>query len=175
MSNDHDYSKEIIIDPCNLEKEWLIQPSYYLYYSESHAEAIYQKDLKKSALDYEHSILYDEVKKDWKKHFDSKPTEVAIKEWIVRNPKHRKAELAFIKATREANVMLNVKTSFDHRKRALENLVSLKITGMYSEPKNKVRQIEKGGQAGAAQRQELNNDNVEGIRVISRLRKKKRK
>jgi len=169
---DHDYAKEILIDPCNLENEWLTQPSYYLYYSESHAEAIYQKDLKKSELDYTHSILYDEVKKDWKKHFDSKPTEAAIKEWITRNPKYREAELTFIKATRNANIFLNVKTSFDHRKLALSNLVSLKISGFYSEPKNKVRQISKGGKVGIAQRQVLNEEKDKGIRVISRKRKK---
>lgn len=177
MNDDRDYAEEVKINAADLESEWLEQGSYYLHYGEGHANAIFDKDISKSELDYVHSVLYDEVKTDWKKHFDTKPTEVAIKEWITRNPRHRKAELAFIKATRDANVLLNVKNSFEHRKKALENLVSLKITGMYSEPTNKVRQIAKRGDAGAAQRKELNLDRDvkkvdTGIRAGSRKRKR---
>lgn len=170
---ERDYSEDIQIDENDLENEWLLQPSHYLHYAEAHAEALYNRDLKKSALEYTYSVLYDDAKTNWKDHFGKQPTEPATKEWIVRHPKYKAAEKEFIKTTRKVNVMLSVKNSFEHRKKALENVVSLMITGFHSEPKNKVMQRKtKGGHA--AQKKELNN-NRDGLRAESRLRKKKQK
>ena len=142
MPNERDFKKDIIIDPENLEKEWINQPQLFLYYSEAFAEAMYEKDIKKSALDYTYSKLYAEIKDTWSDHFDSKPTEPACKEWITRNKEYRIAEKAFIKAQKSANILLNVKTAFDHRKLALSNLTSLRIGGFYSEPRNKKRDVD---------------------------------
>jgi hypothetical protein len=171
--NERDYSKDIIIDENDLENEWLTHPSLYLYYAEAHAEAVYKKDIKKSTLDYTYSILYDDIKTNWRDHFSSKPTEPAAKEWIVRNPKYRKAEKEFIEATRNANVMLNVKNAFEHRKHALSNVVSLMITGFHSEPKNKaIKRKQKGGHK--AQKETLSDNKDNGIRATTRKQRKRK-
>jgi hypothetical protein len=142
MSNERDYKKDIEIDPNNLEQEWIEQPSLFLHYSDAYAEASFQRDKKKAFLDYTYSKLYAQIKSDWSEHFDSKPTEPACKEWIVRHEDYRKAEKSFILAQKNANILLNVKTAFDQRKHALSNLTSLKIGGFYSEPRNKKRDVE---------------------------------
>jgi len=150
-----DYSKDIKVDKNKLEEEWLEQPSLFLYYAEAHAEAIFERDKAKSNMDYVYSVLYSKFKNNWQEYFDSKPTEPALKEKINTHEKYRKAEKRYIKANRNVNVLLSAKTAFDHRKRALENLVSLKISGFYSEPKNKNKSKLEGG-AHKKQKTELN-------------------
>lgn len=140
--SERNYKDDIEIDPDDLENEWLEQPSLFLHYSEAYAEAAYERDKRKSMMDYKYSKLYAEVKENWSKYFKSKPTEPACKEWVVRQKEFRKAEIDFIKATKNANILLNVKTAFDHRKLALSNLTSLRIGGFYSEPRNKRRDVD---------------------------------
>lgn len=136
-----DYKQDISIDTNDLESEWIEQPSLFLYYAEAHAEAIHLRDTQKSKLDLVYSEMYSDIKKNWEDYFENKPTEPAIKEYIHKDKKYRKAEKNLIEATKDVNILLATKTAFDHRKKALENLVSLRISGFHSEPKNKKRNI----------------------------------
>jgi len=144
-TEERDYKEDIRIDVNNLEGEWIEQPSLMLHYSSLYAEAIHSRDLKKVKVDQEYARIDSEIRKDWQKHFDSKPTEVAIKNYITLHPIYRKAEKLLINATREVNLLSGIKSSFDHRKRALENIVSLHITGFHSEPINKKRKVSSEG------------------------------
>lgn len=137
-----DYNKDIKIDEHNLESEWIEQASHFLYYAEAHAEALHIKDLAKAKCDYVYAVLYSEIKKDWNKIFDSKPTEPAIKEYIASHKKFKIAERKHINACKDANIMLAAKTAFEHRKAALSNLTSLKIGGFYAEPRNKAKDVQ---------------------------------
>ncbi len=139
---DLDIQKVIKIDENNLEGEWAEQASYFLYFATAHAEALYIKDIKKSKLEYIYAIMYSNIKKDWSKLFDSKPTEPAIKAYIETNSKYKKAERTYINACKDANLMLSAKQALEHRKKALENKVSLKIGGFFSEPRNKNKDIQ---------------------------------
>jgi hypothetical protein len=142
---ERDYSKDIEINENDLEAEWLEQPSLMLYYSERYAEAIHKRDMRKIRLDYVFADIDSDIRKNWNKHFDSKPTEVALKNYITKDARYRKAEKLHINAVRDVNILAGVKTSFDHRKRALENLVSLRISGFHSEPKRQRQIMDKGG------------------------------
>lgn len=148
MSRHRDYKKDVVINEHDLEEEWINQPSLYLYYAEAHADAIHIRDMKKAQAEYVYATMYSEVKSNWDKYFDTKPTEAAIKEHVLSSAEYRRALKAFINASKDANLMLGAKTAFDHRKRALENLVSLKIAGFHSEPserriKGNLRQVDK--------------------------------
>jgi len=165
-----DYKKDIKIDPEDLEGEWIEQGSLFLYYAEAHADALHARDMSKSKLDLTYAKLYSDIKKNWEKHFDAKPTEPAIKEFILNTPTYQRVERKLIDDSREANIMLAAKTAFDHRKRALENLVSMRISGFHSEPRRKTRTIKTGGYK--AQKESLNN---EGNTVKTRVRKRKRR
>ncbi len=141
-----DYKSDILIDENDLENEWINQPSLYLHYAEAHTAALHIKDTNKLKLEYACAKIDSSVRKDWKKYFDSKPTESAIKNYILSHPTIRQAERAYIDSTEQANLLNGVRNSFEHRKRALENLVSLKISGFHSEPRNKTKDLKnKGG------------------------------
>jgi hypothetical protein len=135
MTDIRDYKKDIKIDTSNLEDEWIKQPSLYLYYADAHAEALRERDLWKARLEYTYAKRYSSIKKDWEKYFDSKPTEAAIKEYILSLPAFKKIEAKYIEACYYVNTMLAAKTAFDQRKVALQNLVQLRISGFYAEPK----------------------------------------
>jgi hypothetical protein len=139
------YKSEIQIDPDNLEEEWINQPSLYLKYSEEYANAVANKDRAKSNLEVVYAKIDARVRVDWDEcGFDSKPTEPAIKQYISKNAEYRKAVKKHVMAIREANLMAGVKHSFDHRRKALENLVQLHISGFHSEPRiKKVREKRK--------------------------------
>ena len=148
-----DYKQDIKIDENNLENIWIEQPSLFLYYATAHADALHEKDLAKSKMDYAYAILYSEIKKNWSEYFKLKPTEPAIKEYIIAHSKYRKAEKTLIESLKNVNITLAVKVAFDHRKLALSNLTSLKIGGFYAEPRNKKRDVEN---MQTAQKKELN-------------------
>lgn len=139
---ERDINKDLEINDNDLDSEWTEQGSLFFYYAEAHAEAIHIRDIKKSKMEYVYAVMYSELKKDWSTAFDSKPTEPAIKEHIHSSTKYKKAERAFINASKDVNLLLAAKQAFEHRKKALENKVSLKIGGFYSEPRNKVKDIQ---------------------------------
>jgi len=168
MKSDRDFKRDIHIDENNLETEWLEQASLFVYYAELHAEALYQRDMAKSKLDLLFAKLYSERRKNWERYFDSKPTESALKEHILSDPKYQKAERHLISSAKDANLMLSVKTAFEHRKKALENLVTLKVSGFYAEPKNKIRKLQQTGGARIKIKENLN----QSTRVKFRKRKK---
>ena len=137
-----DYKKDIRINEHDLMTEWMEQPSLYLYYSDMFAAAVYERDRLKLKLEYMISKIDSEIRANCKKFgFESRPTETAIKNAILTDPRCKKADLKHLKAARQTNLLLGVKISFEHRKKALENAVSLQITGYHSEPRNKLKDI----------------------------------
>jgi len=136
-----DYKQDIKINEYDLEQEWVEQASLFLYYAEAHADALHNKDIAKSKLEYVYAVMYSKIKAKWESYFENKPTEPAIKEFILSHKKFKIAERKYMSACHEANLMLAAKTAFEHRKLALSNLASLKIGGFYSEPRNRVQDI----------------------------------
>lgn len=135
-TRDRDYKQDIKIDPNNLEQEWVEHSSIYLYYAEAHAEAIDTRDRNKQNLELEHSKLDQKYRKTWDSKFpDTKMTEGGIKAVILQDPFYKKALALLNKANHNVNLMSVAKSAFEHKKRALENLVSLRISGFYSAPK----------------------------------------
>jgi len=140
----NDYNKDLKIDPNNLTGEWLEQPTKNMTYSELYADAAYKRDTLKTKLELTAAIIDSEIRKDFQSFgFDTKPTEVGIKNTILMDTRYKKAQRKALKAGKQANLMTGAKTSFEHRKKALENLVTLVVTGMHSEPKNKNKALDK--------------------------------
>ena len=165
MSDVRDYNKDIEIDENDLEAVWLEHPAIVMYYNKALADAQYNKDKLKIKLDQESAKLDADVRKNWKElNFDSKPTENAIRSWIILHPTYRKAELRHLKAIHEVNNLTGVRSSFEHRKKALENIVSLRITGFHSEPRNKVKQINHNARGGHGEKTQGLNRNRAGSR-----------
>lgn len=129
------YKEDVKIDGDDLENEWIEQASLYLYYAEAHADSIQAKEKAKNDVDVAYAQLDSLIRKDWEKHFEKHPSESAIQSWIIQQEKHKKVLDIFYKKSHTVNLMQAAKTAFDHRRKALENLVSLLITGFHSEPK----------------------------------------
>lgn len=134
-------SADIRIDKTVLEDECLEQPSLYMYYSEKYAEALETKETAKQRVELVYAQTESKIRKDWKLYFEKQPTEPAIKGEVLQDPYYRKAQNLSNKANKTANVLKGIVTSFDHRKKALENVISLRVTGYYAEPKP--RQVQK--------------------------------
>lgn len=144
-----DYRKDIVIDESNLEKEWIEHPSLVLYYNELWVAAVFERDKKKIELETIAAQLDSKIRKNWERYFDSKPTEVAIKNYITSDPKYKKKERELLEAVKQANLMTGVKNSFEHRKNALQNIVSLRISGFHSEPRNVRKDLNRKMRSGA--------------------------
>lgn len=155
--SDRDYNKDIQIDENDLENEWIEHPSIVLYYNEAFSDAQYNRDKLKIKLDQTSAKLDSAVRKDWAKYgFESKPTETALRNYILLHPDYRKDELEHLKSVREVTLLTGVRSSFEHRKKALENIVSLRISGFHSEPRNKEKKIHDNKEAHTVQKKSLN-------------------
>ena len=133
---DRDYHKDVQIDVNDLENEWVQQSALYLYYGEAHAEAVDTRDRQKQNLELMQAKLDIEYRKEWDQRFpDTKMTENGIKAVILQDMYYKKALNLYNNANHNVNLMLVAKTALDHKKKGLENLVSLKISGFYSAPK----------------------------------------
>lgn len=139
---ERNYKDDIKID-ANLENEWLEQPSLYLHYAELHADAIQQRDETKQELELEQAKLDEYYRDNWTKYSESRMTEAGVRAKILQDKRFHTVQKSLNKANHDVNVLLSAKTAFEHRKKALENLVSLLITGFHSEPKLKsAKQLE---------------------------------
>jgi hypothetical protein len=149
-----DFRRDIDIDKDDLEEEWLLHPSLYLYYSCEYSEAFNAKEKAKQKLDWVTAKLDLDIRKNYKKYgFDSKPAENGIKNTVILHKEYQKALKKYNKAQDLFSTFTGVKTAFEHRKHALGNLVALKIGGFYSEPRNIVKDIKKKqGVAGQQER-----------------------
>lgn len=138
------FRKDVTIDPNNLEEEWVLHASLYLHYSDQYAEAFDEKEKAKQYLEWVYAKLDLAIRKNYKKFgFDSKPAEGGIKNTIIVHKKYQEALNKYNKANKIFTSFTGVKTSFEHRKHSLGNLVALKIGGFYSEPRNIVKDVKK--------------------------------
>ncbi|MHA1574909.1 MAG: hypothetical protein ACTSXL_02045 [Alphaproteobacteria bacterium] len=136
------YDEDIKINENNIEEMWLEQPSLNMYYNDLYAASIFVRDRCKIQTEYIYAQLDTKIRQDWKSFgFESKPTETAIKNKILMQDEYKKIIYKTLKASKDANLMAGVKTSFEHRKHALSNIVSLRISGFHSEPRNIIKDI----------------------------------
>lgn len=132
------YQEDIKIDIDQLDQEWIKQASLYQYYAKQEAMALYKRDQLAEALALTQAQLDGEIRLDPKKHgFESKPTEAAILNSIKQNPFYIKDSRILMKATCKAKIIGSAVRSFDHKKKALEKLSDLYLSGYWAGPKIK--------------------------------------
>ena len=128
--------KEILkVDRHNLHEEWERHPQIYMEWAEKWAKALFRRDKLKEKMELIKAKLDGQIRENPEMFgFTKKPTEAAISAAITKSDEYRKALNAFFKATEEVNLMASIKTSLEHRKKALEALTQLFIAGYYAEP-----------------------------------------
>lgn len=138
------------IDINRLDEEWINQPKFYYKYSELLTDAKEKVERCKAQLEIANddrkavrAKLHLRIRKNPKKYFGTadKPSETAIANRILTHPKYAKSQQKvykvnedLIKASKEVSTYYSAVFTLDHRKAALERLVSLHGQNYFSTP-----------------------------------------
>ena len=120
-----DYISDLAIDEDALDVEWLNQPQLFMKYSELLAHAKKILDKKKANLDVVRAVLSNKVRKKPKKYKIEKVSEAAITSLVPQLAEYKKAMGGWIRVKHEVELLGGAVRSFDQRKKALENMVTL--------------------------------------------------
>lgn len=129
-----DYEADISIDPDELAGELLDQSCRYFRYSELYAQAVMDRDRAKENLAQVQAQLDSEVRSKPEDFGIQKITEAAIKAAILLDDRYSEANEKMLQANLVSLTLQGAVTAFDHRKRMLEKITDLKISGLYSDP-----------------------------------------
>jgi hypothetical protein len=126
--------KELEIDKYNLDEEWLSHPNKFYEAALQAAEAKNEMVESGRMLDIVRAELDKEIRGDPSKFNIGKISEGIISSTIELELKYRKALSKFNKAKYKMNVMQALVDAYDHRKRALQDLVYLHGQNYFSSP-----------------------------------------
>jgi hypothetical protein len=122
-------------DPNRLDEEWQAQPELYHEAAVRLAEARNQYDMAKFDKDVVEAELDEEVRSYPHRFGLEKLTEPGLKQAIIRSQVFCKACRRLIKAKHAMDKRQADVDALDHRKKALENLVQLRLADYFSEPR----------------------------------------
>lgn len=128
-------TKDIQIDEYSLDKEWVDQPRKYFRYASKLANAKRELDSSKSTLDIVKAELDLAVRQDPESHGLVKFTEAAGTAAIIRSGAYREAVAIVNNNKFTVDIYQAAVVAMDHRKKALEGLVSLQLSNYFSNPK----------------------------------------
>jgi len=143
MTDKIDLEKDVAIDPAILDEEWLKHPITFMKYAQLFAEAALEKDKIKDKLDFLKALVASEIRSNPDSYGLKKVTEAIVSEIVEQDERIIEIKAAFLKAKYEYDVLLNIIRSFEHRKKALENLVQLYQSEYFAGPREP-RKLEPG-------------------------------
>lgn len=152
------YQKELEIDLERLEENLTDQPQLVMKYGELWAEKTAERDRAKENLSVIEAELDGYARANWVDISDTKMTEKSILGYVLNEDKRKSAMEELISLTEETNILSVAKVAFEHRKKALEGLVSLFIANYYADPKIAKKDIDEVKSTGRKdfQQEELN-------------------
>ncbi len=124
----------ITLDADNLEQEWTDHPGAVHWVNIQWAEAL--RERKFAEFDLESVLAREDVA--LRTAFDNagkKTTETEIKRLLLANSACREAAQKRDEAAHIQHLVESERTALDHKKSALENIVKLRLSDWYSEPK----------------------------------------
>lgn len=122
-----------------LDDEWQNQPKLYGQYATKLANARKDYDAAKSNLELVEAELYDSIQKNPDRYKLEKTTEKAIANTILTQEKYKKEKQNLLNRKHTVDLLAAVVSGLDHKKKALEKLVDLRLADYFSEPKPKSR------------------------------------
>lgn len=126
-----DYEKDVQIDLNRLETEWHKQASLFYKYSKMLADSDYELTEQKDHLDFVYAKLDGQYREELA---GGKVTEAMIKNNITTNEKYVKAQAKLRDLKYQHNIINAAVKSLEHKKKALENLVQLHLSGYFAQP-----------------------------------------
>lgn len=121
----NNYEDDVTIDPDSLDTEWLQQPRLMLKYCKISSEAEMLYELAKENLDLVKAELDKDIRSDPERFGISKLTEAAVSNTIISHKLYKEASTNLIQTKFEWGVAKGAVKAVEHKKDALENLVSL--------------------------------------------------
>jgi hypothetical protein len=130
------YKEDVEIDINNLDAELLRQASRFQYWGRQEAKALYEKDQVEETLSKCKARIELAIRKDPEKYgYMNKLTEGAVSCLLVGQQEVMEATEASLKSRYKARILGIAVKSFEHKKKALEKLVELYISGYWATPK----------------------------------------
>ena len=126
---------DLEIDENELDQEWTSQPSLYFRYAAKAADARRELDQAKSMLDVVKAETDRDVRSDPVAFGLVKTTEKQVEATVALQPKVLESQQEVIEARYNLDIFQAAATALDHRKKALESLVSLHLANYFSKPK----------------------------------------
>lgn len=134
MSQENELAQDLRIDRSNLHDEWAKQPELYNKWASRHVGAIYAQDKAKLKLEVLYGTLDAKVRRHWDTlGFDKAPTETGISSWIKTNPEYMALQEQIAANTYYINMFSAARQSLEHKKRALEDIEKLFLSGYYGQ------------------------------------------
>lgn len=125
------------VDRDRLDEEWERQPGTFFRLAERLAKAEADMERAKAALELAEATLQKEVRRDPAGYGVDKVTDKSVEAAVLSCGSYRKAVEAYIEAKYDRDVTRAAVTALDHKKAALERLVSLHGQNYFSQPKAK--------------------------------------
>jgi hypothetical protein len=149
------------IDLDRLEVEWVNQPILVYEYNKKAADARLAMDESKQQLDVEYAEIDRNIREDPKLYgLEEKTTEAGIKACIIESKAYKVAQKEMFKAKHKVDILNAICIALEHKKRALENLVTLHGQAYFSEPRAK----------GAGNRELMETETKRHVRSLGRKR-----
>ena len=125
---------DLTIDEFRLDEEWLRQPKMYGSVATDLADAQKAYSEARAELEVTKSECELSIRRKPSKYGLEKVTEATVSAALGAHDSVSKATAAVIDAKHAVDVLNAVVHALDHRKKALENLVSLFLADYYSKP-----------------------------------------
>jgi hypothetical protein len=113
-----------------LPQEWRRQPQLMRKYGDRVAAAKKAVGLAEANL----VVVQAEVDRAIRQEANEKPTEPAIKNAVILDPRCKAAKLKVLDAQEELDYLVGTLRVLEHRKAALEDLVKLRLRDLFAEP-----------------------------------------
>jgi hypothetical protein len=137
------YKDDIKIDKHNLDREWMNHALLFIEWAEKEVEAQFEKDKAKERLDLVRAEMDSRIRTDPSHYGIDKVTEGSIQNTILRQQIYMEASEAFLLASKNAKILNVAREAFEHRKKALEKITDLYISGYWADPKIK-KEVKEG-------------------------------
>lgn len=135
---DEDIDDSVVeIDEGLLDKEWLKQPKLFMRYAIQLAEVKLEFAEAKANLELVQAELEHRIREDPETYGIKKVTEGSIHSALVMQKRYKQAVSEMNLAKHRVDLTQAVVDALDHRKRALENLVTLHGQNYFSTPRVK--------------------------------------
>lgn len=131
---------ELGIDEYNLQREWLRQSELTINYSSLTAEIRKKRDLTNRKIAVRRAELYTEVRANPGKFFSSPPdriTEAMVDSIIEQDKLYNDLQKKCIDYEYRQQMSRNMVDALLDKRKSLEAIQELILSGLYAEPKNK--------------------------------------